>query len=55
MAMIRLFKSDLVQEIRTWADKGIISTDQAQAICREYGVDYHAPGRRGYYILAGLG
>ncbi|MCG8564849.1 MAG: DUF2157 domain-containing protein, partial [Desulfobacterales bacterium] len=55
MGMIRLFKNDLVREIRDWESKAIIDGDQARAICREYGMDYDAPRKRGYLVLMVLG
>lgn len=37
--------------------KGIVSTEQAESICSQYGVDYHKLSRRsyGYHVLVGLG
>ncbi|HCY88140.1 MAG TPA: DUF2157 domain-containing protein [Desulfobacteraceae bacterium] len=57
MGLIRLFKNDLAAEIRKWTEKGLISTDQAAAICREYGMDFHDTDQRsrGYWILVFLG
>ena len=39
MRLIRLLKKDLVQETKTWVENGIISREQAQAICSHYGID----------------
>jgi uncharacterized membrane protein len=50
-------KHDLAKEVTSWVAEGIISTEQAAAICSSYGLDYHNLSRRsyGYRILVGLG
>ena len=55
--LIRLLKKDLAREISTWVDRELISVDQAQAICRLYGVDYTAILARStaYSLLVVLG
>lgn len=55
--LIRLLKRDLAKEIATWVDRELISVDQAQAICRLYGVDYTAILARStaYSLLVVLG
>ena len=55
--MIRLLKKDLATEALTWVDKQLITADQAQAICRLYGVSYDATRSRSptYQILVVLG
>jgi hypothetical protein len=57
MKLIRLLKHDLVNETADYVSEGIISKDQAEAICARYGVDYSRRSRRayGYQVLAGLG
>ncbi|MCG8616874.1 MAG: DUF2157 domain-containing protein [Desulfobacterales bacterium] len=57
MGLIRLLKQDLAAETRKWAEKGLISPDQAAAICKEYGIDFHDTDQRsrGYWILVVLG
>jgi uncharacterized membrane protein len=57
MRLIRLLKHDLASETADWVGDGIISKDQAQAICSRYGIDYGSRARRayGYQVLAGLG
>ncbi|MCF6313925.1 MAG: DUF2157 domain-containing protein [Verrucomicrobiales bacterium] len=55
--MIRLFKRDLAKEMGGWVDKDLISRDQAQSICHEYGVDYGAGADHslGYRLLVSMG
>jgi uncharacterized membrane protein len=57
MRLIRLLKHDLASETADWVRDGIISKDQAQAICSRYGIEYGSRARRayGYQVLAGLG
>ncbi len=57
MRLIRLLKKDLAREISTWVDQGLISVDQAQLICRLYGVDYTTIRARStaYSLLVVLG
>lgn len=57
MRLIRLFKSDLLREIRSWVGDQVISTEQAEKISARYGIDYHNPSAHsyGYYVLMGLG
>lgn len=57
MRLIRLFKRDLAKEMATWVDKDLISTDQAQSICREYDMDYGSTESHslGYRLLVSLG
>ena len=57
MRLIRLLKKDLAAEMSTWVDGGLISADQARAICRQYGVDYdEIRGRStGHRVLVFLG
>ena len=57
MRLIRLLKKDLAMEISTWVDQGLISADQARAICRQYGVDYDEIRSRStaHRVLAVLG
>lgn len=57
MGLLRLLKNDLAMETRTWTEKGLISEDQAAAICRTYGIDYFNMDQRsrGYWILVILG
>ncbi|MFI2810857.1 DUF2157 domain-containing protein [Microbulbifer sp. JSM ZJ756] len=57
MRLIRLLKNDLARESAEWVDDGLISRDQAEAICGRYGVDYEQARHRsfGYNVLVGLG
>jgi hypothetical protein len=55
--LIRLFKRDLAKEVASWVDGGLISADQARAICGLYGVEYGTSqdGSTGYRLLVVLG
>ncbi len=57
MRLIRLLKKDLARESTTWVAKGLISRDQARAICNQYDIDYDAIQNRstGYQLLVSLG
>ncbi len=57
MRLIRILKHDLCREVATWVAEGIISTNQAESICSQYGMDYHNLSRRsyGYHVLVGFG
>lgn len=57
MRLIRLLKHDLASESADWVRSGIISKQQAEAICARYGVDFSRVARRayGHQVLAGLG
>ena len=57
MRLIRLLKKDLAQEISTWVDRDLISADQAESICKLYGVDYQSIRSlsTGYNLLVSLG
>jgi len=57
MRLIRLLKKDLAKEASTWVEKDLISTEQAQSICRLYDVDYDSIQSRsaGYRLLVSLG
>ncbi len=55
MGLIRLFKTDLTREIRSWEEKGLVEPHQARAIAGEYGIDLESKTGRGYYILVTLG
>ena len=57
MRLIRLLEKDLATEVSTWVDQGLISADQARAICRQYGIDYDEIRSRStaYRVLAVLG
>lgn len=57
MRFIRLFKHDLAKEAAGWVERGIITQPQAEQICAQYRVDYHAAQSRslGYSVLVGLG
>ena len=57
LRLIRLLKKDLAAEMSTWVDGGLITADQARAICRQYGVDYDELRNRssGYRALVFLG
>ncbi|WP_108650643.1 DUF2157 domain-containing protein [Dongshaea marina] len=57
MRLIRLFKNDLAREVRGWVGQEIITPDQAEQICAQYGIDYQGRGQRslGYYLLLTLG
>ena len=56
MGMIQLFKGELAREIRFWVQDGIISRDQARAICARYGMPLEDKGKksRGHGILLAL-
>jgi len=56
MRLIRLLKKDLANETRDWLEKGIITREQATAICAEYGVDFNSDSHNsGYRLLINLG
>jgi len=57
MRLIRILKYDLCREVATWVKEEIISLDQAESICSQYGVDFHNLSRRsfGYNVLMGFG
>lgn len=57
MRFLRLFKHDLAKEAADWVERGIITQPQAEQICQQYRVDYHAAQSRslGYSVLVGLG
>ncbi len=57
MRLIRLLKNDLARETEQWAEAGLISQSQAEAICARYGVDFHRIKNHsfGYRMLVGLG
>lgn len=57
MRLIRLLKRDLAKEMVAWVDKDLISTEQAQSICRHYDMDYESIQSRslGYNLLVSLG
>ncbi len=56
MRLIRLLKKELAHETRSWLDKGIITREQATAICAEYGVDFDSStDTSGYRLLVNLG
>jgi len=57
MRLVRLLKRDLARESSTWVALGVISEEQAVAICSHYGIDYHDLQSRsfGYHILTTLG
>lgn len=57
MRLIRLLKNDLAKEVTSWVTERIISTEQAESICKRYGVDYHNQSKRsyGYWTLVALG
>lgn len=57
MKLIRLLKHDLVQEVISWEDEGIISRDQAEKICARYGMNRGdlSQDSRAHRILVGLG
>ena len=57
MRLIRLLKHDLAQEVSSWVGEGIISSEQALAICSRYGLDFRNLSRRsyGYRVLIVLG
>ena len=57
LRLIRLLEKDLATEVSTWVDQGLISADQARAICRQYGIDYDEIRSRStaYRVLAVLG
>lgn len=50
-------KHDLAREVASWVGDGIISPEQASAICSRYGLDYQNLSRRsyGYRVLVSLG
>ncbi|KAA3613356.1 MAG: DUF2157 domain-containing protein [Calditrichaeota bacterium] len=56
MRLIRLLKKDLAQETKTWVSNGIISKEQADAICSHYGIDIHDQNSPfyGYSVLITL-
>ncbi len=56
MRLIRLLKKDLAQETTTWVSKGIISEEQAHAICSHYGIDIRDQSSPfyGYSVLMSL-
>ena len=56
MRLIRLLKKDLAHEARDWLEKGIITRDQATAICAEYDIDLDSDSHQsGYRLLTTLG
>ncbi len=57
MRLIRLLKNDIAREAAEWVGEGIISTAQAEQICKRYDVDYHQVKSRSfaYNVLIGLG
>ena len=57
MRLIRLFKNDLARESAQWVEQGLITRQQAEAICEVYGADYSAASQaaRGYRVLVVLG
>ena len=57
MRLIRLLKKDLAKEMVGWVDKNLITTDQAQSICRLYDMDYESTQGQsiGYRLLVSLG
>ncbi|MRI33034.1 DUF2157 domain-containing protein [Endozoicomonas sp. OPT23] len=57
MRLIRLLKNDLARESSDWVEQGLISQQQAEKICDNYGVDYHQAQASsfGYSVLTGLG
>ena len=57
MRLIRLLERDLATEAATWVDRGLVTAEQARAICGHYGIDYD-PARSpsaGYRVLTILG
>lgn len=57
MRLIRILKYDLCKEVANWVKEGIISSNQAESICSQYGIDFNNMSRRsyGYNVLMGLG
>lgn len=57
MRLIRLLKNDIAREAAEWVGEDIITTTQAEQICRRYDVDYHQAKSRSfaYSVLIGLG
>jgi uncharacterized membrane protein len=57
MRLIRLLKKDLAKEASSWVDQNLISTEQAQSICRLYDIDYDSiqSYSTGYRLLVSLG
>lgn len=57
MRLIRLLKRDLAKEMASWVAKDLITTAQAQSICREYDIDYGSAEDHslGYRLLVSLG
>ena len=56
MRLIRFLKSELALESAKWVEKDIISQEQAELICKEYGAVYNDSQKNsfGYNILAGV-
>ena len=57
MRLIRLLKNELAKEATGWVEKNIISSEQAELICSQYGIDYNNQSKRplGYFVLVSLG
>lgn len=57
MRLIRLLKNDLARESAQWVEQGLITRQQAEAICAVYGADYSVASQaaRGYRVLVVLG
>jgi uncharacterized membrane protein len=48
MKLIRFLKHELANEITSWVNQDIISTQQAESICKQYGIDYNNQSRHSY-------
>ncbi len=57
MRLIRLLKQEIAREATDWVRDGVISRDQAIAICERYGIDFNNLQSHsfGYFVLMGLG
>lgn len=57
MRLIRLLKNDLARESADWVKEDLIDQQQAEAICRRYGADYHRANSSSfaYNVLLSLG
>jgi len=57
MRLIRWMRGDFVREVDAWVDQGLVSPEQASAICRQYGIAYDEHrGRAGTpWLLLALG
>lgn len=57
MRLIRLLKRDLCHEVKAWMDEGLVTHEQATAICQRYDIDPDQFDTRsaGYHLLVGLG